>query len=54
MNPEDIQALLEKAKAGLGAAEDRDLIAVGLTPAQLAEAQKWAREWKPKATGETR
>jgi len=31
------------------AAKNRDLVAEKLTPAQLAEAQKWAREWKPEA-----
>ena len=30
------------------AAENRDLIATKMTPAQIAEAQKLAREWKPK------
>jgi len=29
-------------------AERRDLIATFMTPAQLAEAQRLAREWKPK------
>jgi hypothetical protein len=26
----------------------RDKIAAQMTPAQIAEAQKWARAWKPK------
>jgi len=42
------------APGGLGAAENRDLAGEKLTPPQLAEAQKWAREWKPKAAGGTR
>lgn len=29
------------------AAKNRDLIAAEMTPAQIAEAQKFAREWKP-------
>jgi hypothetical protein len=29
------------------AVEQRDLIAKRMTPAQIAEAQKLAREWKP-------
>jgi uncharacterized protein len=29
------------------AAEFRDRIATSMTPAQIAEAQKLAREWKP-------
>jgi uncharacterized protein len=28
--------------------KDRDLVAAKMTPAQIAEAQKLAREWKPK------
>jgi uncharacterized protein len=31
------------------AAADRDMVAAKMTPAQIAEAQKLAREWKPKA-----
>ena len=31
------------------AAENRDEIAGRMTPAQIAEAQKLAREWKPKS-----
>jgi TPR repeat protein len=30
------------------AASDRDKVAAKMTPAQIAEAQKLAREWKPK------
>ncbi len=30
------------------AAENRDIIAERMTPAQIAEAQRLAREWKPK------
>ena len=30
------------------AASVRDTIAAGMTPAQIAKAQKLAREWKPK------
>jgi hypothetical protein len=29
-------------------AEGRDMAAAKMTPAQIAEAQKLAREWKPK------
>ena len=32
------------------ATKDRDLIAANMTPAQIAEAQKRARDWKPKST----
>ena len=32
----------------IGAAEARDSVASKMTPAQIAEAQKLAREWKPK------
>jgi len=28
--------------------KDRDTVAAKMTPAQIAEAQKLAREWKPK------
>jgi uncharacterized protein len=31
-----------------GAATNRDNVAALMTPAQIAEAQKLAREWKPK------
>ena len=31
-----------------GAAAKRDSIAANMTPAQIAEAQKLAREWQPK------
>jgi hypothetical protein len=30
------------------AIKSRDLVAAKMTPAQIAEAQKLAREWKPK------
>ena len=30
------------------AVRNRDLVAARMTPAQIAEAQKLAREWKPK------
>ena len=30
------------------AARNRDIVAERMTPAQIAEAQKLAREWKPK------
>ena len=33
------------------AARNRDAVAAKMTPAQIAEAQKLAREWKPKAGG---
>jgi TPR repeat protein len=32
--------------------KNRDLIAQKMTPAQIAEAQRLAREWKPKSLGE--
>ena len=32
------------------AASNRDLMAKQMTPAQVAEAQKLAREWKPKSS----
>ena len=31
-----------------GAVKNRDLVAAKMTPEQIAEAQKLAREWKPK------
>jgi hypothetical protein len=33
------------------AVRNRDMVAAKMTPAQIAEAQKLAREWKPKADG---
>jgi hypothetical protein len=33
------------------AAKNRDVIAQHMTPAQIAEAQKLTREWKPKPYG---
>ena len=38
---------LSAAQGREGAATFRDLIARRMTPAQIAEAQKLAREWKP-------
>jgi TPR repeat protein len=51
--PQDyVQAHLWYNLAGAGgspaAAEGRDSVAAKMTPAQIAEAQKLAREWKPK------
>jgi TPR repeat protein len=40
---------LAEAKGAWQAAEARDALAKQMTPAQIAEAQKLAREWKPKA-----
>ena len=40
-----------RAKDGAGretAAKDRDIVAAFMTPAQIAEAQRLADEWKPK------
>jgi uncharacterized protein len=39
---------LSVAKGNLTALEARDRVAKRMTPAQIAEAQKLAREWKPK------
>ena len=39
---------LSAAKGDQDAAKNRDNIAQHMTPAQMAEAQKLAREWKPK------
>jgi uncharacterized protein len=39
---------LAAAQATKGAAEWRDRLAARMTPAQITEAQKLAREWKPK------
>jgi TPR repeat protein len=39
---------LSAAKGGMNAAKFRDSLAKKMTPAQIAEAQKLAREWKPK------
>jgi TPR repeat protein len=33
------------------AAKNRDRVAAKMTPTQIAEAQKLAREWKPKYVG---
>ena len=34
------------------AAQDRDAVAKRMTPTQIAEAQKLAREWRPKGSGD--
>jgi hypothetical protein len=39
---------LAAAGGDRNAAKGRDLVATRMTPAQIAEAQKLAREWKPK------
>ena len=39
---------LSAAQGNQDAAENRDSIAKRMTPAQIAEAQKLAREWQPK------
>jgi hypothetical protein len=39
---------LAAAQGEEAAPKARDMIAVRMTPAQLAEAQNLAREWKPK------
>jgi uncharacterized protein len=39
---------LAAASGDKTAAEARDMVAAQMTPAQIAEAQKLAREWKPK------
>jgi TPR repeat protein len=39
---------LSAAQGEAEAAENRDIVAAKMTPAQIAEAQKLAREWKPK------
>jgi uncharacterized protein len=38
---------LSLAAAGGNFTAERDFIAAKMTPAQIAEAQKLAREWKP-------
>jgi hypothetical protein len=38
---------LSAAQGEQKAVEDRDKVAQRMTPAQIAEAQKLAREWKP-------
>ncbi len=49
---DDVQALmwfnLAGAQGHANAAKARDLLVLLMTPAQIAEAQKLAREWKPK------
>jgi uncharacterized protein len=39
---------LAAARGDKGAAKKRDILTKMMTPAQIAEAQKLAREWKPK------
>jgi TPR repeat protein len=39
---------LAAASGNKGAVKERDMLAARMTPAQIAEAQKLAREWKPK------
>jgi uncharacterized protein len=39
---------LAAARGNRDAEKDRDMIAAQMTPARIAEAQKLAREWKPK------
>ena len=39
---------LAAARGNADAARKRDLVAAKMTPAQIAEAQKLVREWKPK------
>jgi TPR repeat protein len=39
---------LVAAKGDAAAVKNRDNVASRMTPAQIAEAQKMAREWKPK------
>ena len=38
-------------RAAIDAVRNRDRVAAKMTPAQIAEAQKLAREWKPKPDG---
>jgi TPR repeat protein len=45
---------LSAAQGSEGAAAFRDLIARRMTPAQIAEAQKLAREWKPNTQSPSR
>ncbi|MGA9125590.1 MAG: hypothetical protein WB382_19985 [Pseudolabrys sp.] len=45
---------LSAAQGREGAAAFRDLIARRMTPAQIAEAQKLAREWKPNTQSPSR
>jgi hypothetical protein len=40
---------LAAAQGTKDAAELGDMFALGMTPDQIAEAQRLAREWKPKA-----
>ncbi len=36
------------------AVKNRDIVAKAMTPAQISEAQKPAREWRPKKSGNHR
>jgi hypothetical protein len=38
---------LAASHASVAAAKNRDLVAAKMAPAQIAEAQRMAREWKP-------
>ena len=51
VQPDYVQALMwfTLAAAECDAANHRDLMTSKMTPAQIAEAQKLAREWKPKS-----
>ena len=42
---------LSAAQANQKAIQARDMVASKMTPAQIAEAQRLAREWKPKKSG---
>ena len=42
---------LHDAKGFDMAVKNRDIVAAKMTPAQIAEAQRLAREWKPKKEG---
>ena len=50
--PQDyVQAHMVEPRSAEGdadATKNRDIVAAKMTPAQIAEAQKLAREWKPK------
>ena len=49
---DDVQALMWfnlAASKHATAVQDRDLVASKMTPAQIDEAQRLAREWKPKS-----
>jgi uncharacterized protein len=44
----NLAAAASKADKLNFAAENRDMVAANMTPAQIAEAQRLARDWKPK------